>query len=94
MSYLIQEIVMNEDLYVLVMEGVNVVLGIQWLETLGAVTCNYRKLTMEFQHQGEVCVFTGGHSTSDFQRKPQKLNGPRADSLFMSVAGGLNHSPN
>lgn len=50
---------MNEDLYVLAMEGANIVLGIQWLETLGAVTCNYKKLTMEFQHQGKAVCLQG-----------------------------------
>lgn len=53
----IQEVTMTEDLYVLTMEGANIVLGIQWLETMGAVTCNYKHLTMEFQHQGrQVCL--------------------------------------
>lgn len=53
----IQELTMNEDLYVLSMKGANIVLGIQWLETLGPVTCNYKQLKMEFQHQGKsICL--------------------------------------
>lgn len=43
----------------LAMEGANIVLGIQWLETLGAVTCNYKTLTIEFQHMGKMVCFKG-----------------------------------
>lgn len=48
-SLIIQEVTIKNDLYV-PMEGVNVVLGIQWLETLGVIVCVYKKLTMYFQH--------------------------------------------
>lgn len=55
----IQEVTLNEDLYVLSMEGANIVLGIQWLETLGAVTYDYKKLSMEFENQGKKINFQG-----------------------------------
>lgn len=36
------------DLYVLKIHGPQVVLGVQWLQTLGKVTHDYAQLTMEF----------------------------------------------
>lgn len=43
------------------MGGANIVLGIQWLGTLGPVTKNHRKLTMEFQ-SGDCTVRLQGES--------------------------------
>lgn len=58
-SLIIQDITLNEDLYVLSMEGANIVLGIQWLEKLGAVTCDCKKLSMEFELQGKKIMLQG-----------------------------------
>lgn len=43
-----QNITIMEDIFVLKMEGANVVLECQWLEKLGPITTDQRKLTMEF----------------------------------------------
>ncbi|GJT23351.1 reverse transcriptase [Tanacetum coccineum] len=43
-----QGLTMEVDLYVLPMQGPNVVLGIQWLQKLGKVTHEYAQQTMEF----------------------------------------------
>ncbi|GJZ28322.1 reverse transcriptase [Tanacetum coccineum] len=43
-----QEVVMEVDLYVLPMQGPDVVLGIQWLQNLGKVTHDYVHQTIEF----------------------------------------------
>lgn len=51
MSITIQNTVITEDLFVLSMGDANIVLGIQWLEKLEAVTTNHKELTMEF-HEG------------------------------------------
>lgn len=47
-SLTLQNVVLNEDLFVLGMGGANVVLRIQWLEKLGLVTTNHKDLTIEF----------------------------------------------
>lgn len=60
----IQKVVLKEDLYVLAMEGVNIVLGIQWLETLGSVTTNYKTMSMEFCHKGKQIQFLGDSPSS------------------------------
>lgn len=40
------------DLHVLAIEGPPVVIGIQWLQTLGKVTHDYANASMEFEHAG------------------------------------------
>lgn len=71
----IQGIELVEDLYVLGMEGTNIVLGVQWLETLGPVTKDHKNLTMDFKlgdrncHlKGETQLVTEGVSSSDLRR--------------------------
>lgn len=44
-----QNITIVEDIFILKMEGANIVLGCQWLEKLGPITTDQRKLTMEFE---------------------------------------------
>lgn len=34
--------------------GLDMVLGIQWLEKLGTVTCDWKRLTMEFSWERQV----------------------------------------
>lgn len=47
-------------LYILAMEGANIFLGKQWLETLGAVvTGNYKYFTMDFNYQDKQIRFQG-----------------------------------
>lgn len=48
----IQGAEVQTDLFVLAMGGANVVLGVQWLETLGDITINHKNLTMEFTLNG------------------------------------------
>lgn len=36
-------------LYALPIAGLDLVLGVQWLEMLGSVNCNWKQLTVEFQ---------------------------------------------
>lgn len=55
----IQNTVVTEDLFILPMEGANIVLGIQWLGKLGPVTTNHKDLTMEFQIEDQSIRFQG-----------------------------------
>lgn len=48
-----------QDLFVLTMKGDNLVLGVQWLETLGTFKSNYRELMLEFE-QGETVITLRG----------------------------------
>lgn len=47
------------------MEGANVVLGIQWLETLGVVKTNYKELTMEFELLGRTIKLQGNSQIAE-----------------------------
>lgn len=44
----LQGITFSLTLYSLPLAGLDMVLGIQWLEMLGSVVCNWKQLTMEF----------------------------------------------
>lgn len=44
-----------QDLFVLTMEGANLVLGVQWLEMSGTFKSNYKELMLEFK-QGETTI--------------------------------------
>lgn len=45
------------DLFLLQVEGPNIVLGVQWFQDLGDVTKNYRTLQMMFElGSGPVCL--------------------------------------
>ena len=43
------------------------VLGIQWLETLGAIQRNFKTLTMDFKLNGKRYVLRGGQVNRDVE---------------------------
>ncbi|VFQ96450.1 unnamed protein product [Cuscuta campestris] len=47
------------DLYMLEVHGPDIVLGIEWLQTLGKVAHDYAKLTMEFIWNGDTITLRG-----------------------------------
>ena len=47
------------DLYVLPIVGANVILGVQWLQSLGPVLTDYTKLNMQFFHDGRIVQLQG-----------------------------------
>ncbi|GKA51258.1 retrotransposable element Tf2 [Tanacetum coccineum] len=47
------------DMMILPLGGCEMVLGIQWLSTLGNIICNFRDLKMSFQYNGKTINFTG-----------------------------------
>ncbi|VFQ84344.1 unnamed protein product [Cuscuta campestris] len=47
------------DLFMLEVHGPDIVLGIQWLQTLGKVAHDYAKLTMEFSWNGDTITLRG-----------------------------------
>lgn len=50
---LIQEIPFSLTVYALPITGLDMVLGIQWLEQLGTVECNWKSLTMAFNWENK-----------------------------------------
>ncbi|VFR01482.1 unnamed protein product [Cuscuta campestris] len=47
------------DLYLLEIHGPDIVLGVQWLQTLGKVSHDYATMTMEFVWKGETIILRG-----------------------------------
>jgi hypothetical protein len=46
-------------LYALALVGLDLVLGVHWLEQLGTVVCNWKQLTMEFQWHNQTHKLQG-----------------------------------
>lgn len=47
------------DLYVLPIQGADIVLGVQWLEQLGPITLYYKHLSMSFSYNNQLIHLTG-----------------------------------
>lgn len=47
------------DLYVLPLSGAELVLGVEWLKSLGPVLTDYNPLTLSFLHEGQVVQLQG-----------------------------------
>ena len=71
----------NTSLYLLDLQGSNVVLGMQWLQTLGCVSHNWENLTMEFSKTGKNYFIEG--------ETPKKLKHGFVDSIQRLMASGL-----
>ena len=55
----IQDIEFTVELYVLPIVGANVVLGVQWLKTLGPILTDYNSLYMQFFYQNSLVKLKG-----------------------------------
>lgn len=55
----LQGVVFSLTLYSLPLIGLDIVLGIQWLELLGSVMCDWKRLTMEFLWENKLRRLTG-----------------------------------
>ncbi|KAA8542122.1 hypothetical protein F0562_023274 [Nyssa sinensis] len=55
----IQGILFPLTLYSLPLTGLDLVLGVQWLELLGSVVCNWKQLTMEFTWANQTKTLRG-----------------------------------
>lgn len=66
MSIMIQEVAFTIDLHLLPLCGANIVLGVQWLRSLGPILTDYTTLSMTFMHQGRTVEFKG-EDTSTLQ---------------------------
>ncbi|KAL5844476.1 hypothetical protein ACOSQ3_010530 [Xanthoceras sorbifolium] len=58
-ALLIQGHAIQVDFFVLPVAACQAVLGVQWLETLGPIETDYKKLTMSFHYDGKVQILHG-----------------------------------
>ncbi|GKD62399.1 reverse transcriptase, partial [Tanacetum coccineum] len=56
--------VLTTDVMLLPLGRCDMVLGIQWLATLGDIKCNFKELRMEFKIQGRRVVIRGTHKST------------------------------
>jgi len=61
------------DLYVLPIAGANVILGIQWFQSLGLVLIDYNTLTKQFFHQGSLIKLRGDKDATMGMMTPHQL---------------------
>lgn len=59
MPILVQGIPFTVTLYSLPIMGLDMVLGIQWLEQLRGVNCSWKQLTMKFHWNGQLRFLKG-----------------------------------
>nr|GEV06803.1 hypothetical protein [Tanacetum cinerariifolium] len=63
LKWSLQNKVFTSDVMLLPLGGCEMVLGIQWLATLGDMQCNFKKLIMNFNHKGRQLVLRGMNNT-------------------------------
>ncbi|GJY35391.1 reverse transcriptase [Tanacetum coccineum] len=74
------------DVIILPLGGCEMVLGIQWLSTLGVIQCDFKILVMEFVKDGQKCVLRGTpQSTLQWMQDKQNLQIQTLLNTFPSV---------
>nr|GFB23141.1 retrotransposable element Tf2 [Tanacetum cinerariifolium] len=63
LKWSLQNEVFTSDVMLLLLGGCEMVLGIQWLATLGDMHCNFKKLIMKFNHKGKQLELRGMNNT-------------------------------
>ena len=81
------EYLLNSPMIAIPMGGFDVVLGVQWLQSLGTVAFNFQKLFMKFSWEGKEYELNG-RSREKFWRSPQISKG-----LLISIPRYLNIFP-
>ncbi|CAL9222412.1 unnamed protein product [Arabidopsis halleri] len=73
------------DLMVIPLEGCDMVLGVQWLETLGPITRDFKKLEMQFRIGHKKVLLQGIRQGSVRDVKARKLHKLREDQVQPSM---------
>ncbi|GKE34709.1 reverse transcriptase, partial [Tanacetum coccineum] len=58
-SWMFQGVIYTFDVMILPLKGCEMVLGIQWLSTLGWIRCDFRNLIMEYTYKDKKVVLRG-----------------------------------
>ena len=85
LTLLIQNFPVRADFYVLPAAACQVVLGVQWLATLGPIETDYNKLTMSFQQGGKSCTFQGLQQPTPTALRDKELLNLNGTALFFQI---------
>jgi hypothetical protein len=55
---------LKSHMFAIDMGGCDIVLGVEWLRTVGPIFMDFKELTMKFQHDGEQYKFQGFTTSS------------------------------
>ena len=58
---------MLADFHIFPLGGVDIILGVSWLRTLGNINFNWDTLTMEFKHGGQKVLVRGIPTMEDLK---------------------------
>lgn len=72
-TMVVQSFPFTTNLYVLPITGANVVLGVQWLKSLGPVLTDYNTLSMQFIHEGRLVKLKGDDDANIQMISPPQL---------------------
>ncbi|KAF5466832.1 hypothetical protein F2P56_016722, partial [Juglans regia] len=67
---IIQDMKFSVDMYLLVLAGCDVVLGVQWLQGLGSILWNFHTLSMQFNYQDTVVILKGLRGSTLMEEGP------------------------
>lgn len=81
----IQGYSVTADYYILPVAACQLVLGVQWLETLGPIKMDYKQLTMNFKVEGTSQTFQGLRRTSIEALSDKESNGLQGTGLFFQI---------
>ena len=81
----IQGYSITADYYILPVAACQLVLGVQWLETLGPIEMDYKQLTMNFKVEGTPQTFQGLRRTSIEALSDKESNGLQGTGLFFQI---------
>ncbi|GKE44016.1 Fe(3+) dicitrate transport system permease [Tanacetum coccineum] len=59
LNWKLQGVTFQADMMLISLGGCKMVLGVQWLATLGDIVCNFLQLKMEFMYQGKKVALRG-----------------------------------
>jgi hypothetical protein len=61
-SLKVQGVILTTEFYILTLGGCDMVLGVQWLRTLGPIIWDFLQLTMQFSFLGKTIIWKGLNS--------------------------------
>ena len=84
-TWVIQHTTFTLDVMLIPLGCCDIMLGIEWLITLGDITWNFTKLSMEFMVQGKRHVLRGSNQSSCKSVKSPTLNKIVNNSVHLSM---------